>query len=535
MKHGRRAFLSNPWLVTATSAALVALLVWLLVWDPWAGQAITAAAPLRMYCAANVTGPMQQIVHDFRQEYGVEVQPTFDGSGKLLATIAVTRGQGDLFLAADTTTMEKAKKDGWIAETIPVAVLTPVLAVRPEVRKALQAEGRDLKGVGDLMRGDLKVVLANPDLASIGLVTREVLESRGQWQELERAMRDPAARVSTVGTVLEVAGAIQHGHRTIGIVWDAVADQFGFDKVPLPEFSDRVEHMWIGVLKGSRQPTAALQFARYVTARDRGGVALKKVGYHTMPLADVWQERPEILLSAGAMLMPAIHDVIEQFQKREGAHITVTQAGCGILVSQMQTIKAAGTDDKFPDAYFACDTSFMHQVQKWFGPPINIARNELVLIRRQGDARTRDVKGLEALARTDLRVGLCDPDKSALGFLVDRLLVELGLHDQVYANGWKAHIVHVDAAHLLVTQMRAGSLDLAVVYRSNARATPEALQKEIEIVELHLPQAVATQPFAIAQSSKHYYLTLRLRDALTSAASAREFERLGFQWQGGSK
>jgi Bacterial extracellular solute-binding protein len=88
---------------------------------------------------------------------------------------------------------------------------------------------------------------------------------------------------------------------------------------------------------------------------------------------------------------------------------------------------------------------------------------------------------------------------------------------------------------LLVSQMRAGALDLAVVYRSNAYAAPEALKSEMEIVELHLPQALATQPFAIARGSRHYYLVQRLRDAITSDASAREFQRLGFQWQGGTK
>ena len=42
---------------------------------------------------------------------------------------------------------------------------------------------------------------------------------------------------------------------------------------------------------------------------------LKKAGYNTMPAADVWQERPEIKLSAGAMLMPAIRDVLERFEQ----------------------------------------------------------------------------------------------------------------------------------------------------------------------------------------------------------------------------
>jgi molybdate transport system substrate-binding protein len=289
----RRAFLSNPWLVTSTSGLALALLI-LALWTPWEPASVTSAAPLRLYCAANVTKPMEQIVRQFHAEYGVEVEPTFDGSGKLLATIAITHGQGDLFLAADSQTMEKAKKDGWIAETFPVAILTPVLAVRPELQRVHKAKGQEIKGLGDLRRGDLKVVLANPELASIGLVVREELERLGMWKDMEAAMRDRSARVSTVGTVVEVATAIKNTDRTIGIVWDAVADQFALEKIPLPEFNGRMDKMWIGILKQSGQPMLALQFARYLTARDRGGLVLKIAGYTLMPDANVWQERPMV-------------------------------------------------------------------------------------------------------------------------------------------------------------------------------------------------------------------------------------------------
>jgi ABC-type molybdate transport system substrate-binding protein len=429
--------------------------------------------------------------------------------------------------------MEKAKKGGWIAETIPVAILTPVIAVKPEVQKALREQHKEVKGLTDIFRPDLKVALANPEEASIGLVVKSELEARGQWAELEKGMRDASARVSTVGTVVQAAAAVQLRDRTISIVWDAVADQYGLEKVPLPEFSQRVEHMWIGVLKQSRRPTAALQFARYLTAKQRGQQILSEFGYKIMPDADDWAERPEILLSAGAMLQPAISDTLERFEKREGVQIKVSYMGCGVLVSQMKALKASGEGGNFPDAYFACDTSFLDQVRQWYGPQVNVASNDIVLIRRQGDPRTRDVKGLDALLRTDLRIGLCDPVNSALGALTDQLLEKLQLRDRVYGAKRSQPIVHVDAAHLLVTQMRQGALDLAVVYRSNAKAAPGALEKEIEIVELGLKQAVATQPFAIAQSSRHQYLVGRLRDALTGRESELHFEKLGFHWQAG--
>src|SRR5206468_8081281 len=161
-----------------------------------------------------------------------------------------------------------------------------------------------------------------------------------------------------------------------------------------------------------------------------GMAVLQNNGYSTVPDADMWKLRPEVKLSAGAMLVPAISDAVEQFNRREGVSVTVLPAGCGILVSQMKRIKAGESPESFPDAYFACDTSFMDSVQQWFHKPVQVSSNDMVLIRRKGNPK--NVSGLEALARPDVRVGFCDPEKSALGALTDRLLKEQNLHGAMY-------------------------------------------------------------------------------------------------------
>ncbi len=55
------------------------------------------------------------------------------------------------------------------------------------------------------------------------------------------------------------------------------------------------------------------------------------------------------------MLRPAIEQTIAEFERREGVKVTRVYNGCGILVAQMK----AG---EVPDAYFACDSEFMNQV-----------------------------------------------------------------------------------------------------------------------------------------------------------------------------
>jgi molybdenum ABC transporter molybdate-binding protein len=530
MRPSRRpAFLGSAWLVASVSLLVIVGLS-ILLWSPWDRPGIASGKRLRLYCAAGLQKPVAEIIKAYAQTYGVTVEPTYGGSGELLSTLRATGGAGDLYLAADALNMDSARKSGIVAETIPVVVMRPVLVVHKETQKRLRAAGRPVATAADLLRRDLKVVLAHDAGTSIGRIGRRVLEPLGIWKALEERRKDGSGLVSTAGTVNKVAVTVATGDGYVGVVWDAVARGFpALEVIDAPEFKGVAETVQIGVLAHSRQPTAALQFARYLTARDRGEEVFARHQFTTVPDADVWAEHPEIQLAAGAMLMPAVSDVIKAFERHEGVKVKTSYAGCGILVSQMKAIKGGQNAGKFPDAYFACDTSFLSDVQQWFGPGLVVAHNDIVLIVPRGNPKK--VHSLADLARPDLRAGLAHPQKSAIGKLTDDLLKgQGGLHAQVYAPGWEQRIIHGDAAHDLVNKMLVGALDVAVVYRSNALATPENERTRLDVIALDRGEARATQPFAIAAESRHQHLLRRLRDAVVAESSARRFRALGFDW-----
>ena len=59
----------------------------------------------------------------------------------------------------------------------------------------------------------------------------------------------------------------------------------------------------------------------------------------------------------GAMLQPALRETLAAFADREGVELDLVYNGCGILVAQMRS-------GRIPDAYFACDQSFLESVQE---------------------------------------------------------------------------------------------------------------------------------------------------------------------------
>src|SRR5439155_529390 len=142
----------------------------------------------------------------------------------------------------------------------------------------------------------------------------------------------------------------------------------------------------IALAKTTKQRDNALHFLRYLRANDKGSPHLKKQGFTDVEERGPMDERPEIVLHAGAMLRPAIDEAVAEFEKRENVRVIRVYNGCGLLVSQMQT-------GETPDVYFSCDMTFMNQVTDRFDTPTKVSSNQLMIVLRKGNPNTYDADG----------------------------------------------------------------------------------------------------------------------------------------------
>lgn len=489
---------AKAWLL-GSGLAVVGLVLLLVLGRPGRPGPTTETKPLVLFCAAGLKPPVEAVAKAYEQEFGISVQVQYGGSGTLLANLTVA-DRGDLFLAADDTYLELARSNGLLAEVVPLARLTPVIAVA-------RGNPRGVRGPDDLP--SLPVALANPEAAAVGRTARDLLRRSGQWASL-------ADRVKVFKpTVNDVANDIKLGAVDAGIVWDATVRQYPeLEAVRVAAFDAHPQSVSIGVLKSSQQPTAALRFARYLGAPERGLREFAGRGYEVVA-GDAWEEVPEVVLFSGGVNRVAIEETLNRFEEREGARVTRVYNGCGILVSQMK----AG---QHPDAYFACDVSFMSQVTDLFPTAANLAQTDMVLVVPRGNPK--GLTSLEDLTQSGLRIGLANAEQSALGALTARLLTAHGVLDRVMPNVR----VQTPTADLLVNQIRGGSLDAVVVYRANTMYLGDALM----VVPLPDPDASAIQPYAVGRNSKHRFLMERLRATLESAESRGRFESNGFRWLG---
>ena len=150
----------------------------------------------------------------------------------------------------------------------------------------------------------------------------------------------------------------------------------------------------LGVVAATKNPTAALHFARYLTARDRGQRLFEKHYFQPVEDADVWEDRPALVLMAGAMLKPGIDDLVKAFsaagRRRRSTRSTPAAASTSAQMKAMKSRRPAAATH-FPDAYFSCDVSFMNQVQQWFEASTVISRNDMVLAVPKGNPTAREV------------------------------------------------------------------------------------------------------------------------------------------------
>jgi molybdenum ABC transporter molybdate-binding protein len=465
-----------------------------------AGSGGAGSKPLLLYCAASNRAAIEAIREDYRRETGREVSVQYGASQTLLSSMEVS-GTGDLFLPADASFIVMAKEKGLVDEVLPLATMRGVIAVK-------RGNPKGIKTLEDLLADDLKLVQANPDAAAIGKVTRERLKGLGLWERLDGAT--DAYRT----TVNEAANDVVVGAADAAIVYDAVLAMYPMlQGVTISELEGAISEVSLGVLRSGERPTAALHFARYVAARDRGLKRYAENGFAVLR-GDVWGDVPELSIFAGSMLRPAIDDTIAAFEQREGVRVSRVYNGCGILVAQMK----AG---QRPDAYFACDREFMNSVPELFPEPVDVSQNELVILVRKGNPL--GIRTLKDLAKAGVRLGIGHEKQCAMGWITQNTLRESGVQQEVMANV----TVQTPTGDMLVNQLRAGGLDAAVAYLSNAAGAAETL----DAIRIEgIPCSIAVQPFAVGVDSQYPRLTQRLFARLRSADSKETFLAEGFRW-----
>ncbi len=515
----RRGAVSRHALVALVGLILLVLLTLTLVNlgkppsgdGPGAGGDGEPTNELTFFCAAGIRKPVEAVAARYLEEFGVQVNLDYGGSNTLLSRIETAR-TGDLYLAADESYIAQAREKGLVAESIPLARMKPVIAV---------ADGnpKNITSIDDLLKDGIRTVLGNPDQAAVGKRTRKLLKASGHWEQLNARVRDTGTFQPTVP---EVANTVKIGGADAAIIWNTTTKIVeGIEAIEVPELDKGEVLVTVGVLTSASEPTAALKFARYLAAKDRGLEEFQKAGF-TPVEGDTWAEFPELTFFCGSVNRRAVEQAVKAFQAREGVQVNTVYNGCGILTAQMKSI----SDKKltgFPDTYMACDTYYLEVVAPLFQDAIEVSDTEVVIAVPKGNPK--NISSLADLAKPGMRVAVGQPDQCTIGVLTRKVLKAENVYDEVMANV----VTQTATSALLIAPVSTGAADASLAYSTDTKAETE----KVDVVRIGTDASKAIQPVGIARSSRHKQLARRLMDAITRARS--NFEDAGFHWRFGDE
>lgn len=221
-----------------------------------------ASSSIDVFAAASLTDAFTQLGADFTSAHpGVKVALDFAGSNDLVNQIR-QGAPADVFASADTTNMDKA---GDLVNMPRVfAGNTLAIAVAP-------GNPEHIRGLADLSRSDLKVVLAAPEVPA-GKYASEVLDKAGV------SVTPASLEVAVKGVVTKIA----LGEADAGIVYvtDVTAAKGKIDSVPIPANQNVIASYPIATLVSSDSKAEAQAFVDLVLS-DQGQRVL--AGFRFLP------------------------------------------------------------------------------------------------------------------------------------------------------------------------------------------------------------------------------------------------------------
>ena len=216
----------------------------------------------------------------------------------------------------------------------------------------------------------------------------------------------------------------------------------------------------------------------------------------------------EIKVFAAASLTAAFTELGQQYTSANGGtKVTFNFAGSQALATQIQQAAPA-------DVFASADLANMDKVKDLVGTSQNFASNLLAIVVEEGNPK--GVKGLDDLARPDLKVVLAAPDVPA-GKYAAEILGKAGVAVKPVSQE--------DNVKAVVTKVSLGEADAGIIYVTDITAGGA----KVEGVDIPREQNVlATYPIATVKASRAPDEAQAFMDLVLSAEGQQVLKQYGF-------
>ena len=245
---------------------------------------------VRVYCAASVAGPIEEVLHSYNETYGANVEVVrTGGSGELAGQIKTEHTAGiedgaDLYLTADEMLLKKGRDEGIITQRFAIAEQRPVIAVSSD--SSLQ-----FNSLSEMVANNRIRFGVASQRAAAGKIVRSIAEETGLLKQLE------TGKATDAENVMMLAQALAAGSLDAAVIWDTTVNQLNqVGNGPVLKIACNADStnqvkskIEIGVLSTTDVPTPALKFCHYLSGSGQARSAFQKFGFQFIA-DDGWEQ-----------------------------------------------------------------------------------------------------------------------------------------------------------------------------------------------------------------------------------------------------
>lgn len=442
------------------------------------GRTATAASEMvqgeiLVYVPCGVAGPYGEIKALFEKAYpGVTVTQEVANIDVQTELICNGKGTPDAWISlGDREVLRVAEAGRLDGEPVTFAYNSVAFIV---------AKGNPcaIEQVEDLASSAVRTIAIPTERNSSGYYTKAALVDAGLWAGLE-------PKLWLTDHPSEVKDQVVQGKADVGVVYYPCTQetrQVGGKPQEMPGKAQMLGALTIGdtsripaqaaVIKGCKNPASGRAFIEFMLTDAAQEIWDNWRFDRVTPRAASAGENVTLHLYSASGIRPFTEPAAEAFRElRPNVRIDVAYAGSGCLLSQL-TFAERG------DLYMPGEEFYMAQARErgFITQEALVGYFEPVII--VPECNPKAVAGLEDLARPGLKVGLGEPEITAVGHAAEELLENAGILDAVLKNV----VMHAGNVPELANAVQLGSLDAAIVWNVTAAQVTDSCDV-IEIPE----------------------------------------------------
>ena len=224
-----------------------------------------------------------------------------------------------------------------------------------------------------------------------------------------------------------------------------------------------------------------------------------------------------LFVYCGAGIRPAMKSLCEDFTKQTGVRVQTAYAGSGCLLSMLAFAKTG-------DLYMPGEQEYVDQGKRkgYITDDATVGYFVAVVIVQKGNPK--GIRTLADLARSDIKVGIGNPDSVACGLVAKKILQKAGVWEKVYEN-IEARGTCTATAMELSNAVVLNALDAVINW--DAMAYP--VRDKVDILTIPREQNVDVAiPLATLSWSKRQAEAARFTEFALSAAGRKHFAAHGY-------